>query len=371
MAEWSRVVNTTIRQYVRGEEAAVMRNRKLTALMLSKGRVKYNASGEQYDWKVRYKRAPLAGFADADTLTFPRRNRWKTAVLPWRGYATTDSMTKKEKLMNKNVEAIIKVYDGIARILMEDIEDQFGDELYIDGNASGNSKRIHGIESFLGGGTNTVNISTGASRTANAADKTAVPSDTYAGLLTDLGNYGGSWTGVWPFGTGDAHYDFWSPMLVNWSSDAWSGDDTFGGSGDEAIRWLIVGSQKNKSKRGILDLVLLEGSMYNDLLNLLDGKERFISRPGRNEGSLAKLGFTDQLNFDGVDVTWEYGVPSNTGYGFNIDKMQLCSLQGQLFVPEGPDFDIASQSWRFSIDYYGNMEFASPRSHGKLYNYAT
>jgi hypothetical protein len=61
-------------------------------------------------------------------------------------------------------------------------------------------------------------------------------------------------------------------------------------------------------------------------------------------------------------------VPSNTGYGFNLDQMELNSLQKQLFVPEGPDFDIASQSWRFSIDFYGNMQF-NPRYMGKLFNY--
>ncbi len=54
MPEWSRVVNTTIRKYVRGEEVAVLRNRKLTALLLDRCRVKFNGSGEQLDWKVRY-----------------------------------------------------------------------------------------------------------------------------------------------------------------------------------------------------------------------------------------------------------------------------------------------------------------------------
>jgi hypothetical protein len=42
--------------------------------------------------------------------------------------------------------------------------------------------------------------------------------------------------------------------------------------------------------------------------------------------------------------------------------MELRSLQPQLFVPEGPDFDIAGQSWRFAVDFYGNMMFASPRN---------
>jgi hypothetical protein len=367
MAEWSRIVNTTIRQYVKGEEPNVMRNRKLTALLKQRNRIKYNCYGDELDWKVRYKRAPLTGFADSDTLTFSRRNRWKTAHLPWRGYATTDSMTKKEKLMNKSVSAIVKIYDNIAKMLMEDIEDQFGDEMYIDGNATANVKRIHGIESCMGG-TQTITISTGAARTANAADKCLYPSDTYAGLSTILANYGGTWTGVWPNGSGSAHYDFWTPTPVNWSSSAFTGT-SWASNATDAIRFMIGKTKKNNSKKGQLDLILLENELYEGLLNVLDDKERFISRPGRQEGSLAKLGFSDMLNFDGVEVTTEYGLPANTGYGFNVDSMELCSLQGQLFVPEGPDFDIASQSWRFSIDFYGNLKM-NPRHMGKLKNYA-
>ena len=367
MPEWSRIVNTTIRQYVKGETPNVLRNRKLTALLKQRGRIKYNCSGEQLDWKVRYKRAPLTGFADSDTLTFSRRNRWKTAVLPWRGYATTDSMTKKEKLMNKSVEAIVKIYDGIARMLMEDIEDQFGDEMYIDGNTAANVKRLHGIESCLGG-TQTLTATTGAYRTANLADKTLGPSDTYAGLSTILANYGGTWTGVWPAGSGDAHYDFWSPTAVNYPSSAFSATATWAANAVAAIRFMIAKTQKNNSKKGQLDLILLESDLFEGLKNILDDKERFVSTPGRQEGSLAKLGFTDMVNFDGVEITTEYGIPATTGYGFNVDQMELCSLQNQLFVPEGPDFDIASQSWRFSIDFYGNLKM-NPRHMGKLYPY--
>lgn len=364
MPEWSRVVNTTIKEYVRGEEPNVLRNRKLTALMRERGRISYNHSGEQVDWKVRYKRAPLFGFADADTLTFSRRNRWKTAVLPWRGYASTDSMTKKERLMNKSVEAIINIYSNVAKILLEDIEDNFEDEFYIDGNAAGNSKRMHGVESFLGQGSNTIDISsaTSAERAANDADRVGAPDDSYAGLSTQLGSFGGTWTGSWPNGTGDAHFDFWSPLLVHVNStDYGATTDTWAGQAELLLRYAIIKAQKNKSRRGQLDLILLTSQFYEEFLNQLDNKERFISRPGRNEGSLAKLGFTDMINYDGVEVTWSYGVPDATGYGFNVDEMNLCSLQKQLFVPEGPDFDIASQSWRFSIDFYGNLK-CNPRS---------
>jgi hypothetical protein len=359
MPEWSRVVNTTIAKYVREVEVNVVRNRKLTALMESKGRIKFNVSGNQLDWKVQYKRAPMQGHADADTLTFSRRDRWKSAQLEWRGYAATDAMTKKERLMNKSVEAIVKIYDGIARNLMDDMEEQFCDELYIDGNASNNSKRIHGIESFLGDNGSTA-----------AGDKRAAPSDSFAGLNTDLGNYGGTWTGTWPDGTGDTHYDFWSPLLVNYTSTGFGGTTaTWKDQAIKALRYGIIKSQKNKSKRGMLDMILLTSELYRQALDLIGDKERIVVERNAKDSALIKLGFSDVFNLDGVDITWEYGVPDNLGYGFNVDEMELQSLQPQLFVIEGPDFDLASQSYRFSIDFYGNLK-ANPRHFVKFKNYA-
>jgi hypothetical protein len=343
MPEWSRIVNTTIHEYIREEEQNILRNRKLLALMQSRGRITFNHAGDLMDWKVKYKRAPMQGYADSDTLTFSRRDRWKTAQLDWRGYAATDSMTKAERLKNKSTEAIIKIYDQIAKSLMEDMEDQFGDELYIDGNATGNAKRIHGIESFMG-------VSGAAS-----GGYIATPSDTYAGLSTTLGNYGGSWTGDWPSGTGDAHYDFWSPLVVDYTDSLWSASTkTWPNTCLEALRYGIIKSKKNKSKRGQLDVIVLNDELYRQFLDKLQTEEQINTQRGQAKGGLSALGVT-------VDVTFEYGVPATVGYGFAIDSMELCSLQPQLYVPEGPDFDIATQSWRFSIDFFGNLKFKSIR----------
>lgn len=375
MAEWSRVVNTTIHKYIREVEVNVLRNRKLLALMKSRGRISMNNSGDLMDWKVRYKRAPMQGFADSDTLTFSRRDRWKTAQLEYRGYAATDSMTKLERLKNKNVEAIVKIYSEIASNLMDDMDDQFGDELYIDGNATGNSKRIHGIESFLGAG------STGTKQPVVA------PSDSYAGLNTDLGNYGGSWsstgstanttTGDWPTGTGDAHFDFWSPLIIDYTSaitnsttngtTGWSASTkTWANTCREAMRYGIIKGRKNKTKKGMLDLILLNDELFRLFEEKVETNERVLIQSG-DPLRLYQLGFTDTINFEGVDVSYEYGVPTNKGYGWSMDNVELCSLQPSLFVPEGPDLDIATQSYRFSIDFFGNAKF-QPRNFAKWTN---
>ena len=52
--------------------------------------------------------------------------------------------------MNKSTEAIVNIYSNIAKDLLGDIEESFCDELYVDGYASGNEKKIHGIESAFG-----------------------------------------------------------------------------------------------------------------------------------------------------------------------------------------------------------------------------
>ncbi len=361
MAEWSRIVNTTIAKYMREEEVNILRNRKLLALMKQKGRLTFNHSGERINKKVRFKRAPMVGYADGDTLTFSRRDRWKTSELDWRGYAVTDAMSVKERLMNKGTEAIINIYAQLGESLKDDIDDQFGDEFYIDGNATGNSKKIHGIESFFG--------TSGAA----AAGYIGTPSDTYAGLSTALGNYGGSWAVngssqvTWPTGTGDAHYDFWSPTIVDYTDTLWSASsDTWANNCTEALRYGLIKSKKNRTKKGQLDYITLEDELYRLYLATLDSKQQINVNQNQPEGLLS-LGFKDVTMFDGVEMTYEYGMPSGVGYGINVDYVELMSLQPQLFEAVGPDFDIATQTWRTAVRFFGNCWW-NPRYQVKWVN---
>jgi hypothetical protein len=359
---WQRELHTTIHKYIREEEENILRNRKLLAMLKDRGRITFNHSGDLVDWKVRYKRAPMRTFAEGQTLTFARVNRWKTAQLPWRGYAVTDSITKQERLKNKGMEAIIKVYSQMATNLMDDIDEHFGDELYIDGYASGHTEQIHGLESFMG----------------NSGVQTngyvATPSDTYAGMSTALGNFGGTWSTVssnvnWPDGTGDAEYDFWSPLLVDYTDTAWQASTkTWANTCGEALRYGITKQQKNGSKKGLWDMVLLERELYRLFLEFQEAKERVIIKRGDRKGGLYALGFEDVMNLDGCDITQEYGVPTAVGYGLAINHLELMSLQDRLFVAMTPDFDLASYSERFSIDFFGNMK-ANPRYQGTFASY--
>lgn len=354
MDAWLRVANTTISEYIRKEEVNILRSRKLPALLQSRGRITFNHSGKGMDWKVRYKRAGMTGYADGDTLSFARVERHKTATLDWRGYTATDSVTKFERLANRSTEAIVKVIDDVGTMLKEDIQDNFAEELFVDGNAANNTKRLHGFESFFGNG--------GA---AAASVPVATPSDTYAGLSTALGNYGGSWTtsggnSVWPTGTGSAEYDFWSPLIVDYGNAAFNASsDNWRNNCVEALSYGITHSaSKNKQAGGTPDVILLENELFRVLKDVQQAKQQVNITPGGGDG-LWSMGFKDVIYHDGVEVTSEYGVPVGVGYGIPLMALELRSMQKTMFDTES-DPEISTRATRFVVDFLGNLK-CNPR----------
>ncbi|HUU84209.1 MAG TPA: phage major capsid protein [Phycisphaerae bacterium] len=356
-----RTLHSTIETYIREVEVDILNSRKLTALLEANGRIEMDMGGDEVKWPVQYRRHKPKGWADGDTETFEPKDRFKTAKLDWRGYTIGDMVTKKQRLMNKGVNAIIDIWSRVTDDLMDDMREDFGDELLIDGGLTANYKRLCGIETFMAD-----------DGSVAATDLVAFPDDTYAGIKTKRAAYGGTWTtGTYPDGHGDAHYDFYSPILVNYTSSNWidSSNDTWAKTALLAMRAGILWSRKRKSRQGMLNMIMLEQKMYREFLALLDPKEKLEVRRGEPRGLVA-LGFDDVVNFDGVDVTWEYGMPSDTGYGFNINHMGLWSLQEGLFVPEGPDYDLATKKWQFSVDMMGQAWFR-PRYFVKFFKYAT
>lgn len=363
MAEWTRVVNTTITEHSREVEDNTMRDHKFLAKLKAKGRITYGHSGKDMDWRVKMAQASLSGLDDADTLSFQRVTRYKVATLPWRGYSMQDAMTEKEYLMNSGTPAIIKYYAEMGQNLLDDAQEQIHDEFFIDGNGTGNSKRFHGIESFL------------ASAGGEAAGTLyATPSDTFAGLTTGPGDYGGSWTGTWPVGTSRTpEYDYWSPKLLNWSSTAWgTSSAAFDDNCNIVLRRAATHTNASKGKKGQVDTVLMDRNLFAQFKDKQETKEQLQVMRGESSDGLVALGFRDVINFDGMDVSQEFAIPANTVYGLNFNCVELRMLgEGakQLFRVKGPTYDIQSLSWLLAIICFGNMTW-NPRGFFKCFNYA-
>lgn len=347
------ILNSTINKYIRKRIMAIARKRLLMGAIMSRGRVTNNMSGDMVNQKVRYKRLPMSTFTDGDTLTFVRTNKHKTARWGMRMYTVTEAISEPDKLMNKSQEAIFKLVENVVNDATDDIKDQFSVKLIqTDGYASGYTNEVLGLESMFGG-------------TGSSSSLVGTNNDTYAELSTTRGNYGGTWSGSWPdqtAGAADAHYDFWTPLLVNYtsplasSSGGWtSSTKTWANTGVEAIRYAIINTARNGDD---LDFILLAKGLYRTLLDVASLNERLIVNRNQDSG-MTKLGFKG-INIDGVDIFWEPAVPSGVGYGLCMDQLELMSWQDQLFK-SATDFNLESLSDRFVVKFAGNFRVTSPR----------
>ncbi len=366
MAELNRISKTTITDYLKKVINAVMRNRKMWAMLNAQGNMKFNCTGagvdEGFAWPVEFKQHELKTLGDGSTITFEPSDNYERAKLDYRGYYESDSITYLQKL--KNGPGKTQIVDLAGTMLTKmgtNLKSKLGQEFYVDGNAAANTQRFHGIESFLG--------CSGPS----SAVKIGINNDTYAGLSTALEAKGGVWTptGKWPVGTGDSQYDYWTPLCVDVTSTV-SGADygwqaatkTWENVCLEALRWGLLKGMKNDEEGGKVTVIMLRDDSYHRVTNRLEDKTGLRIGPG-NEGSsgLWKLGFGQIINFEGVDITSEYGVPAtvggivNHGYGIPMKKVALRSLQPELIVNHDLPVDVLTE--RFLMTVAGNLMFES------------
>jgi hypothetical protein len=355
MVSWARIVNTTITNYLRDTQPAILRNRVLTGLLDKKGRYSFNNSGADFEWKIHYRRYQANPYEDYGLTVFTRKDRIKSPRLDWRSYEINDSVSDWEKLKNRGTEAIVKSFENMGKSLADDFAEFWATELYVDGNAAGNENRIHGVGSFHG-------------NTPVAGQKFANPNDTYAGLATNLGTYGGSGPN-WPDGKVDYNYDFFSPVVINYIAAPPTGfsnaTPSWKNNCIEALRYGISASQRDNRKDVKLDVILMGSSMYRDFLSQLDSKERIQIQRGEMNDVVA-LGFTESVNFEGVPITWEVGCgdgDTTKAFGFTVSQMEIMCMNDQLFKmgSEYPYYDPSRKSYVVSVDFYGNAKFQSPR----------
>lgn len=364
--DWARTIGTTLVLHLKEEELATFRKYKVFALLEGSGRVAMNQGGRGFDWEVRYRNQPVTSNTGESARVFARHNLWQRANLPYRGYSVTDMVTKREMLENRGVSQLIDVAGKMASRLQESMQEQLGQEIYVDGNLPGNENRWHGLESIFGVN-GSVNIDDGSHEaTARAEDPFLWPEDIYAGLSTELGALGGAQreAGSWPYVPVDPEYDYYSPLVVNYNSSFFGGETTsWKDQCIEAIREGVQHAKRNDTKESQIDLVLLNRKLYIDFLNRLDSRERAIVT---KTAGLKSYGFGDVVEMDGIEVSTEYAIPSDTGYALSIGNMEMKCMEGQLMTGEGPYYNEELQAHRYAVSVLANMKFKSPRNFVKF-----
>ena len=279
----------------------------------------------------------IEAYGDDGVINFQRSDLHEQLNIDWRGYKMSDRMTEKQRLMLGDLTAIINRYSGIAEDMMDDLQDGFCGELFVDGYAASNTNRLHGLESFFG------------TQNDGAANRIGQPDDTYGGHDTDVATRGGTWSTNlttkphatiatdWPDGNGTADYDWNSPKIINYSSTNWgTGSTTWADNCERVLGQTTIWTTLTGGKKGRPTLYLIAGDLFYEYQNKMRAKYR-IQVPHSEAND---LGFTDTLNQDGVMIQADFDVPASTGYGININQMCLESLDNVLFSSRGPEYDI-------------------------------
>jgi hypothetical protein len=362
--DWARSIGTTLTLHLKEEEQTTFRKFKVFAALQANGNVAMNQGGRGFDWQVRYRNVPVSSYSGESPRVFSRHALWQRASLPYRGYTVTDQITKREMLENRGQAQLIDVAGKMANRLKESIEEHLSKEVFVDGNAAGNENRWHGLESMFSVN-GTVNVSTGAQRTANAADPFGFPNDEYAGLKCGLGQYAGSQlaSGSWPAVPVDPEYDFWAPLVCNYTSTFFGGATaTWKDQCIEAIRTAVTHAKRNDTKENQIDMILLDRALYIQFLNRLDSRERAIVT---KTNGLKSYGF-DTVEIDGIEVASDYGCPPGVGYALSIGNMEMKVMTGQLLEAEGPYFNEELSAYRYAVSVLANIKMKSPRNFVKF-----
>ena len=153
-------------------------------------------------------------------------------------------------------------------------------------------------------------------------------------------------------------------MICNYESSYFQGaNQTWKDQCIEAIREGVQHAKRNDTKESQIDLVLLNRKLYIDFLNRLDSRERAIVT---KTAGLRSYGFGDVVELDGIEVSTEYAIPSETGYALSIGNMEMKCMEGQLMTGEGPYYNEKLQAHRYAVSVLANLKMKSPRNFVKF-----
>jgi len=351
---WARVDVTTLNKHIKRLSDLTDRKRVFLNTLKKRGSVLMNQHGKKFDWRVMMELPDVDAYDDMEAVNIMRRNPYRELELPYRALSAGESISKFEKLANgSGPEALIKIISKITPNLTKAVTNALASGLYNDADSTSNDsdRKMHGLETVFSDISSVVTNS-----------KAGDPSGTYAGINMALGTYNNSsWTAEtsdgWPTGTGDEAYCALSPLLVDVTNSGWTANTkTWPNTWRQCIRYGQTYMEVLHNEQ--IDTIILAPTYWREALDSMDDNERIIVTRNAENMSLTKLGH-EAINFEGTELTKEYGVPDKCGYGVIWDKLTLRSMQGQL-IGIDKDRDITTKTDRFTVDFFGNLQIESP-----------
>lgn len=367
------LVHSHAPQYWRDKSDLTIRGRIWLYLMEMYGTMEFNVDASYAGvWNIMNKLPDVVPQGDSATITFDEHNSMDQLTVDLRGYRATDRLGHKNWLINRgNQNRIVNIYDDKSENLLKAMRKMINADLYIDGYAANNTNRYIGLNSFMGY----------SSGNTAVTDRLAYPSDTYGGKSTELGALGGTaesgvtgaetynanFSSHFPDETFSEEYDCLTPLLVNYTSSAWT-NSTWKTNCEEVLRFAIDvqanrGAASDESNSP--NLAMSGRKLFTDFKEYFSARNQII-QPVANA---IDLGFPETLNFEGTWLTFDYDCPSTECYLMNPGSMEYFSPQDDLFDVFGPEWNLSAMSFLYLVSNYGNFRW-QPKMFAKLAPFA-
>lgn len=369
--EQVRIVVDTAPKYMKGESDLTLRNHKMLKMMRQYGLIEFNANEYSRTWNVKLREPPIRSATDGAKIVFSSTVTDEQLTVDRRGYRATDKMTELEWLSNSGPRGIVNRYQRLTKDIKDAFDKNIAEKFYVNANLAAYAHNYQGVGTVLGETGTTV-----------ASDRCATPGVAYAGQNTGLGFFGGSWTSngqvynaalgnSWPFGTGDSEYDAMSPVLLNWSSNAWGSSSTSFQDNIELVIAFLTTVMPNRTgytnSTGAPMVVMCDPALFMQAKNHFRDRNRQLV-PVSHNNDLGIPG--DSLNIDGAYLCPDYSLgDTNECIVLCPQFMEMFNVHDDLYKIYGPEWTLEDAAYLLYASAYGNYRF-QPKFFGKIAAYA-
>lgn len=383
----------TTQQFMRGQLDNTLRRNIILRKLKEAGRVKMDASGKFLERTVRVGQYFSDYRTDLAQRTFARNQTRVTYAIPYALKEVTGLLSLLDVRFQKGRDQQT-VLLNLAETMMNDMGVDFNTQLCQDlltknaGATSvfGQSPAANTPVPFFGFPTM---FQYGASASAYnpdtqtiggavaATDKEVAPSGTYCGVtLSPTGAIANVDNRV---------NEATSPVLVNWSSSAWSATGTtFDATCLEVLDYMDLRLTRSQDPEDRADLFLTTRTMFGQINYALLANNRVILG-NQSQRVDPKLNKDNTIPYGAQEIAWDVSMPANTLYDLNTRKLELDIFPAEKFVrddaiavPSGEMSEMFSIETDHDIEQgahlcvagllaqiWGNAHF-----HGAAYNFA-
>ena len=334
-------------EYVNELVEMQLRKPRLFNALRAKGFMVNNYKGDDIRWRVKVgQKTPTAITGVLPNVPFDTIARHKTAVLDFRGYGMGEPILKIEKLKNSAKIRYPQIVDDSMQDAVTDFEQFLASSIFADGGAS--DQNMHGLESFCG---------VSGQVTGRPVMQ---PNDSYAGMSTVLGAYGGTISGTFPDGKFTPEYAFWSPLVVKYNDSYFGSSPTWENSWTKALRYAQTWLRSNWGAEP--DLVAMHPDMERIARDSKDATQRIIVTP---KSQVVDFGI-QTTNFEGLEILADPYCPVDTAYVLDSSQIKLINLQSKLVDVHQSEDQFGNTL--YYLDFYGNYRVWTPAKVAKLYS---